>query len=154
MNNHSYLKYILLSCSIILRCFVCINPENGTKCTKRKRINKKSGKEVQRKNECVNSRVTTFVKDLADFEWISSWAVLMVLMVIIIGSWMIINTLQYSGQKSDRTDVTSFVDISQVFETKYRVQGILPAYLYALTFFKWPDVWYHSSWFDVAFAVC
>ena len=55
-----------MSLSYAYRCFLCINPEVGTKCSQKKL---KDGKQVVRKKNTINPHVSTFLNVLADYEW-------------------------------------------------------------------------------------
>ncbi|KAG5274701.1 hypothetical protein AALO_G00139220 [Alosa alosa] len=49
--------------------FVRINPEDGTKCTTKTGVSRKTGQLVKRKALPINNRVASFVSRLTQFEW-------------------------------------------------------------------------------------
>uniref|UniRef100_A0A3P8P056 Uncharacterized protein n=1 Tax=Astatotilapia calliptera TaxID=8154 RepID=A0A3P8P056_ASTCA len=56
----------------VLRFFVRINPEEGTKCTSKVGTSRKTGTTVKRKVVHINPHVTTFLQHLTEFEWKTS----------------------------------------------------------------------------------
>ena len=57
---------------IACRFLVRINPEDGTKCSARQGVSKKTKKTVQRKVTAINPQVNSFIRSLLEFEWKTS----------------------------------------------------------------------------------
>ncbi|KAK0154147.1 hypothetical protein N1851_003771 [Merluccius polli] len=56
-------------CKYVYVFFMRINPEEGTKCTAKTGVSRKTGAVVKRKAEAINSRVASFLHQLTEFEW-------------------------------------------------------------------------------------
>uniref|UniRef100_A0AAV2M8H4 LAGLIDADG homing endonuclease n=1 Tax=Knipowitschia caucasica TaxID=637954 RepID=A0AAV2M8H4_KNICA len=67
--NIEYQEPACATLELIQRFFVRINPEEGTKCSAKIGTSRKTGAEVKRKVETVNSRVSSFLCQLTEFEW-------------------------------------------------------------------------------------
>uniref|UniRef100_A0A671R7E1 Uncharacterized LOC107672495 n=1 Tax=Sinocyclocheilus anshuiensis TaxID=1608454 RepID=A0A671R7E1_9TELE len=66
--NIEYEESASTTLELIQRFFVRINPE-GTKCTSKSGISRRTGSAVQRKPQNFNTRVATFMQRLSEFEW-------------------------------------------------------------------------------------
>ncbi|CAL9703633.1 unnamed protein product [Knipowitschia caucasica] len=67
--NIEYQEPACATLELIQRFFVRINPEEGTKFSAKIGTSRKTGAEVKRKVETVNSRVSSFLCQLTEFEW-------------------------------------------------------------------------------------
>uniref|UniRef100_A0A4W5RBH1 Uncharacterized protein n=1 Tax=Hucho hucho TaxID=62062 RepID=A0A4W5RBH1_9TELE len=66
--NIEYQELASATLELIQRFLVRINPE-GTKCTAKAGVTRKTGKVVQRKPLPINPHVTRFLADLKELEW-------------------------------------------------------------------------------------
>ncbi|XP_038148054.1 uncharacterized protein LOC119788016 [Cyprinodon tularosa] len=67
--NLEYQEPACATLEFIQRFFLRINPEDGTKCTARTGVSRKTGVLVKRKTATINNRVLSFLRQLTDFEW-------------------------------------------------------------------------------------
>ncbi|XP_076149449.1 uncharacterized protein LOC143133585 [Alosa pseudoharengus] len=67
--NIEYQEPACATLELIQRFFVRINPEDGTKCTTKTGVSRKTGQLVKRKALPINNRVASFVSRLTQFEW-------------------------------------------------------------------------------------
>ncbi|XP_049452237.1 uncharacterized protein LOC125900954 [Epinephelus fuscoguttatus] len=70
--NIEYEESACATLELIQRFFVRINPEEGSKCTAKVGTSRRTGAVVKRKTSAMNSRVTTFLRRLTEFEWKTS----------------------------------------------------------------------------------
>ncbi|XP_074541811.1 uncharacterized protein LOC141802203 [Halichoeres trimaculatus] len=69
--NIEYQEPACATLELIQRFFMRINPEEGTKCTAKTGLSRKTGAVVKRKAEAINSNVVSFLRELTEFEWSS-----------------------------------------------------------------------------------
>lgn len=67
--NIEYQEPACATLEFIQRFFVRINPDEGTKCTSKTGVSRKTGAIVKRKVSTVNTKVTAFLQQLTEFEW-------------------------------------------------------------------------------------
>ncbi|XP_062865601.1 uncharacterized protein LOC134328435 [Trichomycterus rosablanca] len=67
--NIEYQESACATLEFIQRFFVRINPDEGTKCTARTGVSRKTGEMVKRKVAVINNRVSSFLRQLTEFEW-------------------------------------------------------------------------------------
>ncbi|XP_065149445.1 uncharacterized protein [Paramisgurnus dabryanus] len=67
--NIEYQEQACVTLELIQRFFVRINPEDGSKCTAKTGVSRKTGEMVNRKTTVINSRVSSFLRHLTEFEW-------------------------------------------------------------------------------------
>ncbi|XP_063074168.1 uncharacterized protein LOC134464751 [Engraulis encrasicolus] len=67
--NIEYQEPACATLEFIQRFMVRINPDEGTKCSAKTAVSRKTGAIVKRKVEPINTRVTTFLHHLTEFEW-------------------------------------------------------------------------------------
>ncbi|XP_052007877.1 uncharacterized protein LOC127661282 [Xyrauchen texanus] len=67
--NIEYQEPACATLELIQRFFVRINPEDGTKCTAKTGVSRKTGEMVKRKTTIINNRVSSFLRQLTEFEW-------------------------------------------------------------------------------------
>ncbi|XP_052472126.1 uncharacterized protein LOC128028836 [Carassius gibelio] len=70
--NIEYQETACATLELIQRFFVRINPEEGTKCTAKTGVSRKTGEVVKRKTTVINNRVSSFLRHLMEFEWKNS----------------------------------------------------------------------------------
>ncbi|XP_038581216.1 uncharacterized protein LOC119907525 isoform X2 [Micropterus salmoides] len=66
--NIEYQEPACATLELIQRYFVRLNPENGTKCTAKTGVSRKTGEIVKRKMAVVNNRVSSFIRQLTELE--------------------------------------------------------------------------------------
>ncbi|XP_067276269.1 uncharacterized protein [Pseudorasbora parva] len=67
--NIEYQEPACATLELIQRFFVRINPDEGTKCTAKTGVSRKTGEVVNRKTTAINNRVSSFLRHLVEFEW-------------------------------------------------------------------------------------
>ncbi|XP_070408800.1 uncharacterized protein [Nothobranchius furzeri] len=67
--NVEYQEPACATLEFIQRFFLRINPEDGSKCTARTGVSRKTGQLVKRKSATMNPRVLSFLRQLTEFEW-------------------------------------------------------------------------------------
>ncbi|XP_070407988.1 uncharacterized protein [Nothobranchius furzeri] len=67
--NVEYQEPACATLEFIQRFFLRINPEDGSKCTTRTGVSRKTGQLVKRKSATMNPRVLSFLCHLTEFEW-------------------------------------------------------------------------------------